>query len=367
MYAVQLDTEAGVSAAAGGGAALSQAKAPFFKQKTSVAAMAALLLLGIGIWAVQYFPLPTSRTLPSTLRNQEAPAPALSLPDKPSIAVLPFTNMSGDPAQEYFSDGITEDIITDLSKISGLFVIARNSTFTYKGMAVKVQQVSQELGVQYVLEGSIRAADSQVRINAQLVDATTGGHLWADRYDRELQDIFAVQDEITQKIVFALKVTLTPEEQARFQRTPTDNLEAYDVFLRGLELYERVTKEDNAQARQLFEQAIGMDPTYASAYTYLGWTYLREWMLQWNQDPHTLEQAFSLAQKALRFDDSVSATHQLLSHVYLWKKQHAQAIAAAERAIVLEPNDAACHDDLGNILTFAGKQDDSQNVGKRHA
>src|SRR6266849_134268 len=159
--------------------------------------------------------------------------PTLALPDKPSIAVLPFANMSGDPEQEYFSDGITEDLITDLSKLSGLFVIARNSVFTYKGTAVDVGEVSRRLGVRYVVEGSVRKAGNRVRINAQLVDATTGGHLWAERYDRELQDMFALQDEVKQKIVFALKIQLLPEERVRFHQAPTNNLEAYDSFLRG--------------------------------------------------------------------------------------------------------------------------------------
>jgi adenylate cyclase len=163
-------------------------------------------------------------------KTDAAPPVTLPLPDKPSIAVLPFTNMSGDPEQEYFSDGMTDDIITDLSKVSGLFVIARNSTFIYKGKAVKVGEVGRELGVRHVLEGSVRKAGNRVRINVQLIDAPTGGHVWAERYDRELEDIFALQDELTQRIVFALKVMLTPEEQARFQQAPTDNL------------YERYTK-----------------------------------------------------------------------------------------------------------------------------
>jgi adenylate cyclase len=171
------------------------------------------------------------------------------LPEKPSIAVLPFTNMSGDPEQEYFSDGITEDVITDLSKISGLFVIARNSVFTYKDRPVKVQQVSKELGVRYVLEGSVRKAGERVRITAQLVDAASGGHIWADRYDRNLGDIFALQDEVTHKIVTVLAVKLGEEERRRIAQKDTDNLLAYDYFLRGLEFYNRFTKEANTQAR----------------------------------------------------------------------------------------------------------------------
>ncbi|MBI3799125.1 MAG: adenylate/guanylate cyclase domain-containing protein, partial [Deltaproteobacteria bacterium] len=170
----------------------------------------------------------------ATMQNKgEVDAPLLPLPDKPSIVVLPFVNMSQDPEQEYFSDGITEDITADLSKISGLFVIARTSAFAYKGKAVKVQDVGREMGVAYVLEGSVRKVGTQVRITAQLIDATTGFHLWTERYDRPLQDIFALQDEIRQKIVLALKVKLTPEEQERFQRAPTNNLEAYDFYLRG--------------------------------------------------------------------------------------------------------------------------------------
>ena len=170
------------------------------------------------------------------------------LPDKPSIAVLPFVNMSGDPEQEYFSDGLTEDLITDLSKISGLFVIARNSSFTYKGKAVKAQEVSQELGVRFFVEGSVRKASNRIRISAQLVDAITGGHLWAERYDRELRDIFDLQDEVTQKIVAALAVNLTTGEENRLAYRGTDNLKAYDYALRGLDNYYRYTKEVNVQA-----------------------------------------------------------------------------------------------------------------------
>jgi len=173
--------------------------------------------------------------------SAEQPA-ELPLPDKPSIAVLPFTNMSSEPEQEYFSDGMTEDIITDLSKIAGLFVIARNSTFTYKGQAVDIGEVSRKLGVRYILEGSVRKAGSRVRITAQLIDATTNGHLWAERYDRELDDIFALQDEMTRQIVGALKVTLAPEEHTRVQRVPTANLDAYDAFLRGLDAYRNLPK-----------------------------------------------------------------------------------------------------------------------------
>jgi TolB-like protein/class 3 adenylate cyclase len=218
-----------------------------------VLVLVSALFLG-GIVILRQLFLPTSST-------QEA----LPLPDKPSLVVLPFVNMSEDPKQDYFSDGITEDLTSDLSRISSLFVIARHSAFTYKGKTTKVQELSRELGVRYVLEGSVRKSDNRVRITAQLIDATTGGHLWSERYDRELQDLFALQDDIRQRIVLALKVKLTPEEQERFRRAPTNNLEAYDSFLRGLEYFWHVTKEGNAQARQMVEKAIALDPHYAAA------------------------------------------------------------------------------------------------------
>ncbi len=247
---------------------------------------------------------------PTTSRE---PAVELPLPDKPSIAVLPFTNMSADPEQEYFSDGITEDLITDFSKLSGLFVIARNSAFAYKGKTVKVQEVRRELGVQYILEGSVRKAEGQVRITAQLVDTTTGYHVWAERYDRELKGIFALQDEVTQKIVVALEVKLTVGEQGRVWRRYTENVEAYDFFLRGMEYHNRLTLEANVQARQLFEKALTLDPQFAAAYASLGWTYLREWGWQQSQDPQTLDRAFALAQKAIALDDSLPLGKRLES------------------------------------------------------
>ena len=291
--------------------------------------------------------------------QMEVGASTPTVSDKPSIAVLPFVNMSGDPEQEYFSDGITEDLITDLSKLSGLFVISRNSVFLYKGKAVKPEQVSQELGVRYVLEGSVRKAGSRVRITAQLIDATTGYHLWADRYDRDLQDIFAVQDEVTQQIVAALKVKLTGREQGRLGRTPTNNLEAYDCFLRGLEYHAQRTQEANARARQMFERAIALDPQFAVAYAFLGRTYLMELVFQWAENPQTAERVFSLGQKAVALDDSQPTAHETLAYAYLGKKQHAQAIAEAERALSLDPNFADAYTTLADILSFAGRPEEA--------
>jgi len=198
---------------------------------------------------------------------------AFPLPDKPSIAVLPFVNMSDDAEQEYFADGITDDLITDLSKLSGLFVIARNSTFTYKGKSVKIRQVAEELGVRYVLEGSVRRAGGQVRINAQLIDATTGGHLWAERYDGSIADVFRVQDKITKNIVDALALELTPREVERVGNPGTDNVQAYDAYLLGLSFYYRRTPESFAKARIYFEQAIELDSNYTEAYVALAKIY----------------------------------------------------------------------------------------------
>ncbi len=279
----------------------------------------------------------------------------LALPEQPSIAVLPFANMSSDPEQEYFSDGITEDLITDLSKLSGLFVISRNSVNLYKGKAVKPEQVSQELGVRYVLEGSIRKAGKRVRITAQLVDATTGYHVWADRYDRDLQDIFALQDEVTQKIVAALEVKLTAGEQERLGRPLTNNIEAYDYYLRGLDCHTYATEEANARARQMFAKAVELDPQFAAAYACLGWAYFDQWSLGWSQDLQTLEQAFALAQQAIAADPLLPDGHRLLGIVYLWKKHYELAIAEVERALALDPNHADAYVVLGDICNWAGR------------
>jgi adenylate cyclase len=325
---------------------------------------AALILVGLlvigGIVTLLHSSFSLIRTPHSEIRNQEA----LPLPDKPSIAVLPFVNMSEDPKQDYFSDGLTEDLTSDLSQISSLFVISRNSAFTYKGKAVKLPEVSRELGVRYVVEGSVRKAGDQVRITAQLVDATQDQHLWSERYDRPLTELFALQDEIRRKIVFALKVKLTPEEQERFQRAPTNNLEAYDFYLRGMESRGRAfyegKKEANAQARQMFERAVELDPQYAGAYAALSLTYFLDWFYRWSPDPtQSLERAFEMAQRAVVLDDSLPGPHQVLGFVYVWKKQHAQAITEAERAIPLNPNDADGYETLGRILVWAGRPEEA--------
>jgi len=286
------------------------------------------------------------------------------LPEKPSIAVLPFVNMSGDQEQEYFSDGITEDLITDLYKISGLFVIARHSVFTYKGKAVKVQEVGQELGVRFILEGSVRKVGNRVRITAQLVDTITGGHLWAERYDRELTDIFKLQDEVTREIVAALSLNLTKGEKDRLARQDTGNLAAYDHVLRGMEHHWRYTKDANAQAQVLFQKAIELDPGYALAYSWLGLTVLHSWTQGWNQDHRVLAVAFELAQKAIALDDSLAEAHRILGDVYLYRKQHEEAIRELKSAIALNPNYADAFGGLGEVLNWSGRAQEAINFVK---
>ena len=338
--------------------------------RKSLVLVAVLLLVSTGL-TVHYLSRLTLSTQSSTLVTEEAQPLSLPLPDKPSIVVMPFTNMSGDPEQEYFSDGITEDLTTDLSKLSGLFVIARNSAFTYKGKAVKVQEVSRELGVRYVLEGSVRKTGSQVLVTVQLIDAFSGQHLWAERYDRPLQHIFALQGEIERKIVAYLALRLTKEESERtwsqYLASYTSNPEAYDSYMRGREYLYRNSKEVHARSRQLFERAIALDPTYAVASVGLGFTYLQEWMFQWSQDPEALEQAFALAQKALALDDSLPTAHLLLGRVYQATQQHEQAVAEAERAVALAPNYASGYATLGQILNAAGRPTPSKRRKRRCA
>jgi adenylate cyclase len=338
------------------------------KQKKRAWQLAAAVLVvgvvsaGTLLIKTRYFP-----SAPQSLPQESAPTgtPSLPLPDKPSIVVLPFDNMSGDPQQDYFSNGITEVLTSDLSRISSLFVIARNTAFTYKGKATNVQEIGKELGVRYVLEGSVQRAEEQVRIVAQLADTTTDTHVWSERYDRPFKDIFALQDEIVQKIVTTLKLQLTLEEQGLIARKHTDNLEAYDAFLRGLEYFFRRTQEATAQARQMFEKALALDPQYAEAYGWLGGTYFLEWFQQWSQDPQTLERALVLAQKALTLDDSLPRAHSLLGLVYAQKQQYDQALAEGERAIALDPNSGDSYAWQTDVLNFAGRPEEALRMAEQ--
>ena len=288
-----------------------------------------------------------------------------SLPERPSIAVLPFVNMSGDREQEYFSDGITEEIITSLSKIPNLFVIARNSTFTYKGRPVKVQEVAKDLAVRYVVEGSVRRAGERVRITAQLVDAETGGHIWAERYERQIEDVFALQDEVTEKIILALRVKMEKAEIDRVMHKSTENLNAYDCALRGRAYVHRQTKEAIVQAREMYEKAIALDPQFAAAYVGLGWTYCLQWLMQLGQDPGSLYRASELAQRAIALDESLPSAYGLLGNVYLASKQHEEARAQLETSLALDPNDADSYASLGQILNWMGNPEKAFGLIKK--
>ncbi len=321
--------------------------------------LAGFVLLASAIVAVRYLSSPSRRTQSSLLVTEEAKPPALPLPDKPSLIVLPFVNMSNDPDQEYFSDGLTEVLTGDLSKISSLFVIARNSAFTYKGKAVKVQDMGRDMGVRYVLEGSVQRANQRVRIIVQLIEAATGFHLWSEQYDRPLTDIFALQDEIVQQIVTTLKLQLTLKEQGWIVRKQTTNLEAYDAFLRGVAYFSRYTKETDVQARQLYEKAIALDPQYADAYAWLSYTYWREWVYRWSANPQALEHALTLVHQALTLDDSLPIAHSLLSYVLAQQQQYDQAITEGDRAIALDPNDADSYARQADVLNIAGRPEDA--------
>jgi adenylate cyclase len=289
------------------------------------------------------------------------PAVAPAPPAKPSIVVLAFENMSRDPEQEYFADGIAEDIITDLSKVSGLLVIARNSAFAYKGKAVDLREVSRELGVRHMLEGSVRKAGNRVRVTAQLIDGATGGHLWAERYDRELIDIFEVQDEVTREIVAALKVHLTPEERRRVEKRGTDNFEAYDLFLRGREIFWRTSRESIQQAQLLFENALQWDPAFCLACAYLAFTHSVQYVNRWSPDPEgSLRRAQELVDRALTLDPAEAEAHYVQGIIHLWhEKDVDQAIADAERAIALDPSFARGYGALGAALHYAGRSEDA--------
>jgi TolB-like protein/Flp pilus assembly protein TadD len=279
---------------------------------------------------------------------------------KPSIAVLSFDNMSGDPEQEYFSDGVTEDIITELSRYPDFLVIARNSTFVYKRKAVDHRQIARDLGVQFVLEGSVRRAGDRVRITAQLVDAATGSHLWAERYDRTLDDIFAVQDEITETIVGALGVTLQQARIRRATRQDPSSLDAYDKTLQAWAHFQRYSKENNSEARRLAEAAIELEPSYARAHAIVAWAHLMDYSSHWVEDPdQALERAYKAARKAVSLDDHNAYAFLGLGASENWLGRHDQAIANSRRALELNPNDADSHAHFANVLVFAGRADDA--------
>jgi len=291
---------------------------------------------------------------------------AFPLPDKPSIAVLPFTNMSGDPKQEVLCDGLTDTIITSLSRIPHLFVIASNSTFTYKGKPVKVQQVAEDLGVRYVLEGSMQKAEKRIRLRAQLIDAITGRHLWAESYDRSLEDIFALQDEIASKVITSLQVELTSAEYARAIGKRTKNLEALELFWRGQYHLTRMTKEDTTLARQYAEKAIEIDPEFSTAWTELGFTHVHDSMFGWSSSrEQSLKLSEGCAQKALSLNPSEPKAFMLLCSISVAKKEHDKAVEYAERAVEANPNDPWALVFLGSAMRWVGRFEEAiANVRK---
>jgi TolB-like protein/Flp pilus assembly protein TadD len=291
----------------------------------------------------------------------------LPLPKKPSIAVLPFTNLSDDPKQEYFSDGMTDDLTTDLSKISGLHVIARNSSFTYKGKSVKVQQVGKELGVRYILEGSVRRVGNDVRINAQLIDATSGHHLWADRYDGEMKEIFALQDRITRKIVSALAVKLSVGERKLVESMETDSIEAYDAFLKGYEHFLGGTVDGLAASIKYFEKAIELDKNYGRAYAALAKAYFmsprqgqKEFYKIW---PVCMLRARHYLQMAMKRPTAIS--HNVATLLAIQRRKYEKAMAEAERALALNPSGYEANHAMGTVLLWAGRPKEAINYFKR--
>jgi adenylate cyclase len=288
---------------------------------------------------------------------------ALPLPDMPSIAVLPFRNMSGEKEQEYFSDGITENIITGLSKIPRLFVIAGNSTFIYKGKGVKVQQVAEDLGVRYVLEGSVQRSGNRVRVTAQLIDALTGNHLWAERYDRDLKDIFAVQDEISIKILTSMRVKLMEGEQI-LKGKPPRNLEAYLKYLQAKDYNLRFTVEGNIMGKQLAEEAIVLDPEFAGGYAILAGGYMMDVWLGLSKSPkESLDKAAELMQKAVSLDPKASSLcYAFLGHIYVLRRDYDKAVAEGEKAVALDPGGADAHAWLGMTLNYADRPKEASSL-----
>jgi adenylate cyclase len=311
----------------------------------------------VAIWRFYLRPTPP----PVEVASKEKMA--FPLPDVPSIAVLPFVNMSEDPKQEFLCDGMTEEIITGLSKVPRLFVIARNSTFTYKGKPVKVKQVSEELGVRYVLEGSVQRSGDRVRITAQLIDALTGNHLWAESYDRDLKDIFALQDEITIKVLGSTKVKLTEGGQVGRPEKYFKGKQGLDCYLKLTEAsgyYEHWNIEDNNLARRMIEEAIAMCPENPMTYFNLGWVYHNDYMLDNTKSPReTIEKGIELVQKALAMDDSIADAHGLLCRLYLTKREYAKAIAEGERAVALNPGGTSVLVSYAASLAVAGRPEEA--------
>jgi len=287
-----------------------------------------------------------------------SPPAAPALPDKPSIAVLPFTNMGSDPEQEYFADGISEDIITALSKWRWLFVIARNTSFVYKGKAVDIKQIGRDLGVRYVLEGSVRRAGNRVRITAQLIEAATGAHLWGERYDRDLADAFAVQDEITESVVGAIEPELRRVEQQRAARKSPESMDAWDHYMRGMWRFYQFSPEDHVRAERLMRRAIELDPTFAQGHIGLARVLSSRVIWGWSENPQADRQAaYAAARRAVELDDKDPYAHYILAWPSVLMGEHENAVAEAQKAIDLTPNFALAYFALGMARVFLGRFD----------
>jgi adenylate cyclase len=279
---------------------------------------------------------------------------------RPALAVLPFTNIGGDPENEYFADGLTEDLITALSYTRCFPVIASNSTFAYKGQSLDIRQVADELDARYVLEGSVRRGGERVRITAQLIDAKSGHHVWAEKFDRKLEDIFDLQDEITLQVAATLEPQIELAEQKRSFRKKPDNLDAWDYYLRGMAFHYEFTKEGVFRARDMFEKAAQLDPTYSRSFSKTAFTYLYELVMDYSADREkAIASALKAARRAVKLDDEDSLAHTALAGVYRWTGQHDMAVAEAKRAVKLNPSDASAFSMLGNILDLAGMPDEA--------
>ncbi len=354
VYRAQIEPEAAPSK-------LGQEKKPVGKRLSKAVLGIIAIVVVAGAMALYQFVL---RPSPSKTEAASKEKMAFPLPDVPSIAVLPFVNMSGDPKQEFLCDGITEEIITALSKVPGLFVIARNSTFTYKGKPVKVKQVSEELGVGYVMEGSVQRSGDRIRITVQLIDALTGNHIWAERYDRDLKDLFALQDEITMKVLTTTQVKLTQGEQALFGTAKyfrgKQGFDCYLKIVEGFKYYYGFNIEDTRVARRIAEEAIAMSPGVPMAYVLLGWVHNSEFALGLgNPRQRPLEEGIEMAQKAIAMDDTIALGHSLLSVCYMFKREYEKAIAEGERAVALAPGGSAVNANYAASLNYAGRSEEA--------
>jgi TolB-like protein/class 3 adenylate cyclase len=319
-----------------------------------------LIFVAVAIWHFYAHHSPAKKEVVSVEKT------AVPLPEKPSIVVLPFANMNEEPEQEFFSDGITEDIITDLSKVSGLFVIASNSSFSYKGKQVKIQDVAKDLGVRYVLEGSVRRSGSRVRITAQLIDAEAGDHLWAERYDREIKDIFSIQDQVTQKVVSELAVTLKASEAERLYRKHTENIEAYELYLRTIRECWPPKKKCYSEAIKSCKRIIELDPKFGGGYQLLSYLLSAGVRFGLSTSPsEDVEKSLEFGQQAVSVDDAFAPSYFSLASAYLMKRQHEDALAAASQGVRIEPGGYDSNMYLGFYLHWLGRGEEAVKALKK--